>query len=102
MKKYTLYIGLNDKDTKVQEIGLLDAYKVVSNIFTETCGFATIHEGRGVYTHNDGTPVQETTLIAFVNTDDNDSIMKAAGMIKTALNQESIMIEVSEVNAMFF
>lgn len=32
MRKLTLMIGLNDKDTKQQEITTLDAYKVVGNI----------------------------------------------------------------------
>lgn len=28
--KYTLYIGLNDKDTKKQEISTIEAYKLVA------------------------------------------------------------------------
>ena len=28
MVKYTIYCGLNDKDTKAQEITTIDAYKV--------------------------------------------------------------------------
>lgn len=38
MRKYIMSIGLNDKDTKQQEISLLDAYKVVMNIFASTTG----------------------------------------------------------------
>ncbi len=33
MTKYTLYIGLNDKGTKKQEIQTLEAFKVSANIF---------------------------------------------------------------------
>ena len=29
LTKYNLYIGLNDKDSKQQEISTLDAYKIV-------------------------------------------------------------------------
>ena len=29
MEKFILYVGLNDKDTKRQEIATLEAYKVV-------------------------------------------------------------------------
>lgn len=32
MEKWTLYLGLNDKDSKVQKISTLEAYKVVSNL----------------------------------------------------------------------
>lgn len=57
--KYTLYIGLNDKDSKVQEISTLDAYKMIGALV----GDCTIQEGRGLYTHQDGTTVLESTLI---------------------------------------
>lgn len=30
MQKYTLYLGLNDKDTKKQEIATLEAYKITT------------------------------------------------------------------------
>ena len=32
MKKHTFYIGLNDKDTKMQVINTLDAYRITTNI----------------------------------------------------------------------
>lgn len=32
MKKITLYIGLNDRETKTQLISTLDAYRIVNNI----------------------------------------------------------------------
>lgn len=38
--KFNLYIGLNDKDSKVQEISTIDAI----------CGDCTITEGKGLYT----------------------------------------------------
>ena len=49
--KFNLYIGLNDKDTKQQEILTTDAYKIVGGIV----GDCTITEGKGLYTHTDGT-----------------------------------------------
>lgn len=102
MLKTTIYVGLFDKDTKKQEITTLDAYKVATNIFVETTGGATITEGRGVYTHDDGTIVIEPTLVCVVYGDNEEQIEKAAAMIKTALNQESLVIEVVESNTRFF
>lgn len=32
LTKFNLYIGLNDKDSKVQEISTLDAYKIIGTI----------------------------------------------------------------------
>ena len=66
MIKTTICIGLLDKDTKRQEITTLDAFKVAANIFAETTGGATITEGTGVYTHDDGTIVIEPTLVCVI------------------------------------
>lgn len=30
--KYTLYVGLNDKDSKLQEVSTINAYKLIVNI----------------------------------------------------------------------
>lgn len=102
MKKFTICVGLLDKDTKVQEINTLDAFKVASNIFAETTGGATITEGRGVYTHNDGTVIIEVTLVCVVYGATMDEIKRAADMLKTTLNQESVAIEETESNSIFY
>ena len=102
MKKFTLCIGLFDKVTKRQEINLLDAYKIASNIFAQTTGGATITEGRGVYTHHDGTVVIEPTLVCTVYGATLEQIKKTADILKCLLNQESIAIEETESNSMFY
>lgn len=102
MIKHTLYIGLNDKDTKHQEIGTLDAFKICTNIFTSTTGGATISEATGIYTHDNGEIVREKSLRCEVFGADTETIKKAADQIKTALNQEAIAIEISEVNSFFY
>ena len=102
MKKFVMCIGLLDKDTKVQEVNTLDAFKVASNIFAQTTGGATITEGRGVYTHNDGTIVIEPTLVCTIYGADITSVKSAADALKIALNQESVAIEEMESNSMFY
>lgn len=85
--KYTLYIGLNDKDSKVQEI----------STFVGDC---TIQEARGLYTHQDGTQVLETTLV--VQVIDFSGALEIAPVvetIKTALNQESIAVIREQVDS---
>ena len=62
MKRFTLYMGLNDKDLKVQVINTLEAYKMVSNILAADFGGGTIYEAQGIYKHDDGTIVFEKTL----------------------------------------
>lgn len=102
MKKFILYVGLNDQETKQQEITTVDAYKVATNIFVATTGGATITEARGVYTHDDGTIVVENTLRCEIFGATTEQIEKAAKQLKTALNQESIAIEEIETNSRFF
>lgn len=98
MKKITLYIGLNDKDSKVQEVSTIDAYKMVSN----TIGVgSTITEGRGIYKHEDGTVVSEVSLIVelldFDNTLSKGWLKDKVEQIKVILNQESVAVQEQEV-----
>lgn len=100
MKKHTFYIGLNDKDTKTQLIGTLDAYRIVTNIFGVD---STIKECKGVYTHKDGTITTENTLEVILL--DFDGAMTKAWItekveaIKIALNQESIAYQKENINS---
>lgn len=101
MKKTTLYIGLNDKDTKHQEIATLDAYKIAVNIFTAYTGGATISEVVGIYTHDNGETVTEKTLRCEVYSTNTEAIRTAANALKQAFNQESILIETVETESAF-
>lgn len=100
MKKHTFYIGLNDKDTKTQLIGTLDAYRIVTNILGVD---STIKECKGVYTHEDGTITTENTLEVILL--DFDGVMTKAWItekveaIKIALNQESIAYQKENINS---
>lgn len=101
MTKHTIYIGLNDKDTKRQEITTLTAYKIAANIFTKTTGGATISEAVGIYTHDSGEIVTENTLRCEVYGADAETIKRAAEALKVALNQESVLIETTETESAF-
>jgi hypothetical protein len=72
MKKFTLYVGLNDKDTKTQLVSTLEAYKVINNVLLQYVDGATIFEARGIYKHDDGTFTTENTFrieLLFVETE---------------------------------
>lgn len=100
MRKITLMVGLNDKETKQQEINTLDAYKVVGNILNRDC---TITEGRGVYTHEDGTQVFEVSLVVdildFDNSISKEWVKDKIEQIKEALNQECVAMQELEVKS---
>lgn len=94
MKKIILFLGLFDKDTKTQEVNIIDAYKVASNLLTDIIGFGTITQAMGVYTHDDGTIVQEPTLRIEVSGVELEPMKKLALALKSAFNQESVAFEV--------
>lgn len=54
MTEHIITVGLFDKDSKRQEIGTLDAYKVITNLFCAAGLCATILEAQGVYKHDNG------------------------------------------------
>ena len=98
--KYSLYVGLNDKDTKQQEIMTLSAYKMISNIIAsnEVTGF-TIYEANGYYVHDDKSISIEKSLkieIMFIDLEVVQNIIKD---IKKALNQESIILQTEKIKS---
>jgi hypothetical protein len=101
MTKHTLYIGLHDQKTKRQEITTIDAFKVVANIFQNTTGGATITEAMGVYTYSNGTVAIEPSLRCEIFGATAEQIYMAVTQIKTALNQEKIALEETEVNSKY-
>lgn len=101
MKKYTLYIGLNDAETHTQVISTESARRIVENVFFDAIGGATITESRGIYRHDDGTRVIENTIRAEVFGADAADIRYVAEYLKKALNQESIAVETAEIVSEF-
>ena len=103
MTRYTLTIGLFDKDTKKQKISSDMAMKIISDLVTQTIGYGTIYNGSGIYTHANGSIVFEPSIIYFVDGDEEEesTLKSLAWMIKKALNQESVMLEKQEVNMCF-
>lgn len=100
MNKFNLYVGLNDKDTKKQEIATLEAYKVITNIIAsnDVSGF-TIYEANGYYIHEDKTISIEKSLkieMMFIELDVIQNIIKD---IKKALNQESIILQTEKIKS---
>lgn len=103
MTRYTLTIGLFDKDTKRQKISTDIAIRIISDLVVNVIGYGTIHTGNGIYTHNNGSIVVEPSLVYFVDgeKDLKDKVKTLAWSIKKALNQESIMLEETAVKMEF-
>ena len=102
MRKYTLYLGLNDKDTKTQKIDTLEAYKVVENMLASMFDGGTIFNAHGVYKHDNGDIVIENTLrIEILEFDDSilEKVREFVRILKDVFNQESIAVQIEVCNS---
>lgn len=100
MKKFTLYLGLNDKDTKTQLISTLESYKMVANILKQE-GFegATIFEAVGLYKHDDGTFVTESTLRIEILDFNQLGVKNLVKTLKLVFNQESVAVQEQSIQS---
>lgn len=101
MEKITLYVGLNDKDTKTQKIDTLGATKIVENIITTLAGGGTIYNAVGVYTHESGEIVTENTLRIELIDIAAAALEEIITTLKAVLNQESIIKQTEVINSVF-
>ena len=97
-----LYIGLNDKDTKQQELSNLEAKAEISAILFRYCpnGF-TLQECQGMYKHADGTVVCENTIKVILLDYNLSMIFEIVEDLKRKLNQECIAVERIETYVKF-
>lgn len=86
--RYTLYVGLNDKDAKIQLIPV----ELAEEIVMEIVGDCSIERVRGCYSHEDGTRVFENTLKVSILFRSEEEIEQYVAAIKQQLNQESIAV----------
>jgi hypothetical protein len=94
MTTVNLYIGLNDKDTKQQELTNLDAKAEISAILFKHFPYGfTLQECQGMYKHDDGTVVCENTIKVILFDYKMRSVSDAVDDLKLKLNQECIAVE---------
>ena len=97
MKKYTLYCGLNDKDTRRQEISTLEAAKMVRNTCMSYADGATIFEADGIYKHDDGELITEKTLRVELMMVEPSVVRRIVDTLKAVLNQETIAVQEQDI-----
>ena len=99
---YKVFVGLNDAESKKQEIKTEDAMTLVSLYLANHFDGATVYNGIGVYKHEDGTIVRENSLIielVYVTEFMVESLVKH---LQTVFNQESIMIVRCNCDVQFY
>lgn len=97
MLKTSLYVGLNDKDSKQQIIVDSVAKQVIIYAVVKQKLDFTLFECNGVYTHENGVSVIEKSfkieLLCFENEKTfNEKILQVVKDLKIMLNQESIAV----------
>ena len=88
---YKVYLGLNDKESKKQEIDTETAMIKVSEYLADHFEGATVYNGIGVYKHNDGTIVRENSLIIELVYVEDQDVDKMINQFHVVFNQESVM-----------
>lgn len=97
--KVTYYIGTNDKDTLQRELDDISFTKVFDNVFKDY----TLQKAQGRFTNKNGQVTLENTFIVttFIDIVYRDEIKKNCNILKETLNQESILVEMTESGAIF-
>lgn len=103
MIKVTYYIGTNDKDTLKPELCKSDFVKLFDKVFKDY----TLTEAIGRFTNSNGIKTEELSLIVttFIEVYTAEELKQLTlyncGILKEALNQESILVEICKPEVMF-
>ena len=104
--KATIFVGLNDKESKLQEISTLEAAKYLQREIAKEFEGGTISEATGIYRHQDGTGfVVENTLkveILFFDSSKEEArraVIPFINRVKDFLNQETVALQLEEIES---
>ena len=89
---YRIFIGLNDSESHKQEISDNEAMEIVKSYCYDHFEGATVSHGYGLYKHEDGTKVQESTIIVELFYISDEDVHDFVNHVKYMLNQESIAV----------
>ncbi|MBQ7155705.1 MAG: DUF3574 domain-containing protein [Synergistaceae bacterium] len=101
--KYTMYVGLNDKDTNEQVFGHEEAKQAMFMIARKYTGGATFQEAQGYWYDKEADKVYTENTLVCIFLDTTPEIIKS--IMDEALkvfNQTSILLETSEVRGAFY
>ncbi len=100
--KYVLYIGTNDKDTYKQEIPYDECVAKVTEICTRYTGGCTLAEATGYWKDDSGEITTEQSIQCTLEDITLEQVHQIADAVRTALNQNSILIETQGVTSEFY
>ena len=101
--KYTLYVGMNDKDTQEQTYGLSEAKQVMFMIVRKYTGGCTFYEAEGCwYDEEKHSVVSEKTLVCVMLDTEAEAVKSIMDEALKVFNQSSILLETEEVRGVFY
>ena len=100
--EYTLFVGLNDKDTCKQEIPDDAAIAAVKSILAKYVDGYTLMNSQGVWIDGSGQGINENTIMCYISGADETAIYSAADELIEALNQYSILIKESLTHSEYY
>lgn len=99
MIKFTISLGLKDKDTKKQKISTRKAKRKLNKLLFTNGLDATIYTAKGLYTHANGKRVKENTLRIDLYFTTDEKVFNFCQKLKIEYNQESVALEKVAVNS---
>ena len=100
--KYTMYIGLNDKDTYTQLISYEAAEKTVSSIALQYVEGFTAYSAKGTYKDDKDVVTSENSLVLEFEDATEDQMKAIMDEVLKALNQHSVLLEKQKVSREFY
>ena len=101
--KYTLYVGMNDKDTKQPVYTLKEAKQVMFMIVRKYTGGCTFYEAEECwYDEDKKTMLSENTLVCVLLDTEPEAVKSIMDEALKAFNQSSILLETEEVKGVFY
>ena len=93
LKKAVVCLGLNDKDSKKQEIATAAARRILSGLLCSRFAGATVTACSGIYTHDNGEQVNENSFAITLYFVTLEQVRDFAGELCRVFNQESVTLE---------
>ena len=101
-KKYTMYLGTNDKDTLKQEIPTETIREQMHEICMRHADGYTVSIMEGYYRDEAGNPTHEVTLVYVFFDTPLESVKKIMNEALVKFNQSSILLEESKSKSIFY
>ena len=91
--EYVLFVGLNDKDTRKQEISDDEAIATIKRVLKKYIDGYSLVNAQGALIDDSGYEINENTIVCYVNGVNEKTIHSIADELIEVLNQESILIK---------